>query len=746
MGYSWRFFFGIGWRIESYELSNWKNRWPPLMQYSYLRVKVEDDTEAVIFNGAEVMDIPNGSSSLTTEDLSQASNQNRYLTAVVYVQKSGAEGSASAPRVSNNETTANSSQECLPNRNAVSPGAMPHEPPIRTRDTGDYVDYEENGDFVYDYSADYECASDMSEGSYVTDQQRTLVEILNYCQVMYAAIQRLDKKFDVLHRRVTEMHQGRMKPMFFKPRLTTVSYGNTHQMPLTKMKVQKPVEREVRIRRPPPNAGSHPSPVMIRVEKEPVAVPIPSNPVRSSPQPQIVYSSARRASPPLPTIHSVQSLKEAPVQCSGTVIGISDFAQGKAPAEQDNRVPTSSEASDVVQPTRRPFQDSCTSQEREAFSNVKTADSPAEQTSCSQPEVPSSLSIDTMSLEYLGDPRRNIKVPAAFLMKARQKTKPKYVARYLVRMMFPKDTLMYSNMQGDKTRGIKPLDPNRIAALREFLCSIFPTYDLSEEGKDWKICVSNVNSMIRSLRYEIQKEADLTSDNGKVSAPEGTMVCVNLDSDGEDESVPFQKPEEAKATTETLRQEWQQQDTPTALENGEQKTFEPKEMALHLAFLCLSPPAESLGNPTRQVHLPYSAVYVAKQKTRPELAARYLVRHLFPEEVLVRSNVYGNLDRGIAPLDCNKISAVREFLEEVYPVFDLGENGRDWKACVAAINSSIRSIRHDLRKSLPGYYKKQHPQYFAMYCKKQSENHGNKISTPQNNNPQENFNGDTNIL
>ncbi|XP_048448613.1 uncharacterized protein LOC125481293 [Rhincodon typus] len=216
--------------------SNGNNR-----KYSYLRVKVEEDTEAVIFNGAEVVDIPNDSSSLTTEDLSQANNQKRYLTAVVYVQKSGAEGSASASGMNNNESTANLPQECLPNRNDVSPGTASHEPrhrpgeytytyrpkrrkitihnapPMRTRDTGDYVDYEENGDFVYDFSADYECASDMSEGSYVTDQQRTLVEILNYCQVMYAAIQRLDKKFDVLHRRVTEMHQGRMKPMFFKP-------------------------------------------------------------------------------------------------------------------------------------------------------------------------------------------------------------------------------------------------------------------------------------------------------------------------------------------------------------------------------------------------------------------------------------------------------------------------------------------------------------------------------------------------
>ncbi|XP_067848770.1 uncharacterized protein [Heptranchias perlo] len=726
-----------------------------MVKDSYLRVKVEDDAEAVIFDGAEMVDIQSGSSSLATEDQAQVNNQKRYLAAVVYVQKSGAEGPSGASSMNTNESTTNLPQECPPNRNDVSSGTTSHEtrrsggeysytyrpkrrkitihnaPQMRTRDTGDYADYEENGEFVYDYSADYECASDMSEGSYVTDQQRTLVEVLNYCQVMYAAIQRLDKKFDVLHRRVTEMHQGRMKPMLFKPRLMTVSYGNAHQMPLTKMKIQKPVEREVRIRMPPPDQGSRSSPLRIRVEKEPVKVSIPSKPVLASPQPQTMYSCTRGTSPPLPTIQSVQSLQEPTMQCSSTAIGISDFAQGKMVIEQDSRVPMSSGTNDAVRPTGRLYQDGCTSREREALVNVNTTNDAEQQTNFSKPEAPSSSSAASMSFEYLGDPRRNIKVPAAFLMKARQKTKPKYVARYLIRMMFPKDTLMYSNMQGDKARGIKALDPNRITALREFLCSLFPTYDLSEEGKDWKACVSNVNSMIRSLRCEIQKGADISGGNGKASEQEGEEVCVNLDSDCEDEVNPSEKPEEAKATTEVQQQGWQQQDTSTVPENDEQRAFEPKE---------------TLGNPARQVQLPYSAVYVAKQKTRPELAARYLVRHLFPEVVLVRSNVYGNLDRGIAPLDCNKISAVREFLEEVYPVFDLGENGRDWKACVAAINSSIRSIRHDLRKSLPGYYKKQHPPYFALYYKKQSENHSIKISTPNSSDPQENFSGDTNIL
>lgn len=68
--------------------------------------------------------------------------------------------------------------------------------------------------------------------------------------------------------------------------------------------------------------------------------------------------------------------------------------------------------------------------------------------------------------DYLGDPGRNIKVPAAFLIKAREKNKPKYAARYLVRMLFPRDVLMCSSMEGDKARGIKPLDPNWVTGLR----------------------------------------------------------------------------------------------------------------------------------------------------------------------------------------------------------------------------------------------------------------------------------------
>lgn len=112
-----------------------------------------------------------------------------------------------------------------------------------------------------------------------------------------------------------------------------------------------------------------------------------------------------------------------------------------------------------------------------------------------------------------------------------------------------------------------------------------------------------------------------------------------------------------------------------------------------------SDPIECFGEPWRNVQLPFSVIYIGKGKPRPELSARYLIRHLFPEDVLVKSNVYGNLERGVLPLDSNRIGALRDFLQMNYPSFDLKDCGHDWKACVAAINSTIRSLRHDQKKA-----------------------------------------------
>lgn len=60
---------------------------------------------------------------------------------------------------------------------------------------------------------------------------------------------------------------------------------------------------------------------------------------------------------------------------------------------------------------------------------------------------------------------RNVKVLGNYLMKARQKTKPKYAARYLVRVLFPKEALLCSVI-GVSTQGWCSLDPNKMNAIR----------------------------------------------------------------------------------------------------------------------------------------------------------------------------------------------------------------------------------------------------------------------------------------
>ncbi|KAJ7408273.1 hypothetical protein WISP_121801 [Willisornis vidua] len=292
---------------------------------------------------------------------------------------------------------------------------------------------------------------------------------------------------------------------------------------------------------------------------------------------------------------------------------------------------------------------------------------------------------------------RNVKVLGNDLVKARQKTKPKYAARYLVRVLFPKKTLLCSIM-GASARGRRTLDPNKIAAIREFLATNFPTYDLSEHGKDWKTCITNVNAMIRCLRSETKTNSrscpkETAEGKEKVADAPDTSQCVDL-SCNEDSGGNSQNTQKmTSSTTDTLRN------------SGLEKFPE---------VLCISSvkkqqslePMEPLGSPWRNVQLPFSVIYVAKGKTRPELSARYLIRHMFTEDVLVKSNVYGSLDRGMSPLDSNKINALRDFLQENFPSFDLNESGFDWKACVAAINSTIRSLRHELKKATFGIHQR----------------------------------------
>ncbi|KAF0881312.1 BEND2 protein, partial [Crocuta crocuta] len=114
---------------------------------------------------------------------------------------------------------------------------------------------------------------------------------------------------------------------------------------------------------------------------------------------------------------------------------------------------------------------------------------------------PSLSACPPLMLWYLGDPKREVKVLDAHLLVAQKKASPRYAVRYLIHILFSKEILMNSWV-GVNSQGLPPLDPNKMAALREYLASVFPNYDLREYGKDWQACIADINSLIYSLRSE----------------------------------------------------------------------------------------------------------------------------------------------------------------------------------------------------------------------------------------------------
>uniref|UniRef100_A0A8I3PRX8 BEN domain containing 2 n=1 Tax=Canis lupus familiaris TaxID=9615 RepID=A0A8I3PRX8_CANLF len=296
------------------------------------------------------------------------------------------------------------------------------------------------------------------------------------------------------------------------------------------------------------------------------------------------------------------------------------------------------------------------------------------------------------SFGYLGDPRRNVRVLDTHLATAQKKTHPRHAARYLVPILFSKEILMHGWV-GVNSQGRQPLDPNKMAAIREYLATIFPNHDLRERGRDWKTCIADINSMIYCSYSEANTIPQTTGGNKKPCTNPDAQSFADLNGrrDGEGSKSSFQFfPQTAASET---RENGDSQQNSSACPQG---IREPSTDNLVVSHETL----EYLGNPDRNVRLPHSMLDIAKRKSRPELAARYLIRNLFPEKVLVKSNVYGNLGHGMRALNPNRISALREFLQDIFPNCSLSEAGHDWKLCVTAINGSIRSLRYDLKKSL----------------------------------------------
>ncbi|XP_025917287.1 BEN domain-containing protein 2 isoform X3 [Apteryx rowi] len=619
-------------------------------------VSVEDDVEAVIIDNSEVEDGENGLSTQSCMSMEQNAEVNSDVHHVAQLAY-GSEGlSMLAERVVSQMSHSASMQR----GNAHNPEKM------------DYVFSHNKRKRLAPTLVGQNVGSIISEASYTGDLQKTLMEVLSYCQAMYDAIQKLDKKFDLLHRKVSEMQHTRVKPLLLKPRPVGFAYRSSSHLPQGKIGVQKAMERESSLHLSSPGQGRHSPVIRVALQKGHVQVNSTIKRVQQTLQLES-QQPVLRQSPPLPTIVSTHSL-HSPYTATN---GIPDLPSRSNLATTVVESTVNIASSPVMPPSSETNlgNNAVLVNYRNASGNVNISK-----------ELPSSSVSINPSFEYVGDPLRNVKVLGNYLMKARQKTKPKYAARYLVRVLFPKETLLCSIM-GVSARGRRTLDPNKIAAIREFLAASFPSYDLSEYGKDWKTCITNVNAMIRCLRSETKINPETAEGKEKLADTPDTSFCVDLNC-SEDSEGNSQNSQKMTTTDKPQNSGWDK--FPEAFHTPSVKKLQSLE------------PMELLGSPWRNVQLPFSVIYVAKGKSRPELSARYLIRHLFTEDVLVKSNVYGNLERGMSPLDCNRINALRDFLQENYPSFDLKETGYDWKACVAAINSTIRSLRHDLKKATVG--------------------------------------------
>ncbi|XP_054327519.1 BEN domain-containing protein 2 isoform X8 [Pongo pygmaeus] len=296
----------------------------------------------------------------------------------------------------------------------------------------------------------------------------------------------------------------------------------------------------------------------------------------------------------------------------------------------------------------------------------------------------------TPDFGYLGDPKRNVRVLKTHLLAVRNMAKPKQAACYLVHILFSKEILISSSVD-IHLKDSQSLDPNKMAALREYLATTFPTCDLHEHGKDWRDCISGINSMIYCLCSEGKSTPKTVRKNKKRTNPVAPASADRNDQRGRDggegSSWMFQSMNNSK-----MREKGNLQPNSNAIPEGmrEPSTDNPEEPGEAWSYF---------GRPWRNIRMPYSVLTLAKTKSCASMSARYLIRKLFTKDVLIQSNVYGNLKHGLYALDPNKISALREFLQENYPICDLSENGRDWKLCVTSINSGIRSLRHNVRSA-----------------------------------------------
>uniref|UniRef100_G3TI55 Sex comb on midleg-like protein 1 n=1 Tax=Loxodonta africana TaxID=9785 RepID=G3TI55_LOXAF len=109
---------------------------------------------------------------------------------------------------------------------------------IRTRIPG----YEDDNTILYAFepnNANANKENGVSDKSYNEEQQKSIQDILTHCQVICDAIQKLDKKFDVIHGKVSKIHRFHAKILWQNRKPLGYTHRNYSYLLTKKLKYQK---------------------------------------------------------------------------------------------------------------------------------------------------------------------------------------------------------------------------------------------------------------------------------------------------------------------------------------------------------------------------------------------------------------------------------------------------------------------------------------------------------------------------
>uniref|UniRef100_A0A8C5LRK2 BEN domain-containing protein n=1 Tax=Leptobrachium leishanense TaxID=445787 RepID=A0A8C5LRK2_9ANUR len=456
---------------------------------------------------------------LPVEHTSRRRDENRYATPIEYegdgVSSMNSSGITHLKQVSNIQSDIDNMEEMgysFSHKRKRSSSVLTNPIGIRSQE------YDNSANAMYDYDAEYDAGSVISDVSYGGDQQRVLTEVLNYCQAMYDIVQKLDKKMDFLQRKVSDLHHVRSRP-----RPPVFPHRSPHHLGQGRIRLHRLNQRVLSAQMQSPPQRPQQPPLRMKLERnvclQPTSLIIPATPLSHPVEPQASLS------PPLPTIISTHSLQPS--------LSVSDM-QHKLPENVVEILPESSCISASVSAQLAPplIRQSTpeASFKEEDLPSISCVSSPGSIIFCE--ELATSSVPSDPEYDFLGDPFRNIKIPVSFLMKARQKTKPKNAARYLFRVVFNKETLIDCSMESN-TQALNSLDDNKVSAIREFLGTTFRDCDLREFGKDWKACVTHITSMIRTLQAEAKAVTVNGYPNQTTSQKAEESICV--DSDGNED-------------------------------------------------------------------------------------------------------------------------------------------------------------------------------------------------------------------